>query len=103
VFQHLRFPSTRDLLSRNLRALSARLADKTTLFEALTEAAGKKKDLEDDVIRDIAVERLISPAVVLGTGSCTRSSSRLGEADSGSSISPKHRSLNPTNGTSPSF
>jgi NADH-quinone oxidoreductase subunit F len=56
-------------MSRNLRALSARLADKTTLFEALTEAAGKPRGLTDEVIRDIADERLISPAVVLGTGS----------------------------------
>ena len=54
-------------MSKNIRALSARLIKDKTLFEALNETAGNTGSLSHKQLSDISDERLLPPGVLLGT------------------------------------
>ncbi len=56
-------------MSKNLRALSARLPEENTLFTAITNEAAENGCLTQEQIRNIAQERLLAPGSILGSTS----------------------------------
>ena len=56
-------------MSKNIRAISARQHKNKTLFEALQQAAAGSGAPSHEQLRALAEERLVTPAVLLGTSS----------------------------------
>jgi NADH-quinone oxidoreductase subunit F len=56
-------------MSKNLRALSARVPEENPLFSRLTRAASDTGSLTPEQVREIARERLMAPGIILGSAS----------------------------------